>query len=229
MPKIYCYARISTKQQSIDRQIRNIRRIYPEAIIVKESHTGTKMDRPEWNKLLKRIQSGDTIVFDEVSRMSRNAEEGFALYEELYREGIDLFFIKEPHISTSTYRESLQHTIEKTGNEIADKYIEATNEVLMILAKKQIELAFTQAQKEVDFLHQRTREGIETARLNGKQVGRKNGAEIKTKKSIEAKEKIKQYSIDFGGILPDKEVMKVTELSRNTYYKYKSEIRKEGF
>ena len=53
----------------------------------------------------------------------------------------------------------------------------------MALAKEQIKLAFEQSEKEVADLHQRTREGLLTARLNGKQVGRKKGVGFETKKS----------------------------------------------
>ena len=77
---VYGYVRISTKKQNIERQIRNIKERYPDAVIVSEIYTGTKYQgRQEFEKILKRVRSGDAIVFDSVSRMSRNAEEGFAL------------------------------------------------------------------------------------------------------------------------------------------------------
>ena len=80
----YGYCRISTKKQSIDRQIRNILKEYPDAKIVQEIYTGTKYQgRKELESLLKKVQPHDTIIFDSVSRMSRNAEEGFTLYEQL--------------------------------------------------------------------------------------------------------------------------------------------------
>ena len=79
---MYGYCRISQKKQSIERQIRNIKEAYPEAVIIEEAFTGTKIDRPEWNKLYKKAKSGDTIIFDSVSRMSRNAEDGFNTYEQ---------------------------------------------------------------------------------------------------------------------------------------------------
>ena len=94
-------------------------------------------------------------------------------------------------------------------------------------AKEQIELAFAQAQKEVDDLHERTREGIQTARLNGKQIGGKTGAKLNVKKAAPAKAIIKQHSKDFGGTLNDAECMKLTGLARNTYYKYKRELKEE--
>ena len=77
---IYGYCRISTAKQSIDRQIRNIKAEYPTAHIVQEAYTGTSIFRPEWLKLYRVLKAGDTVVFDSVSRMSRNAEEGYAVY-----------------------------------------------------------------------------------------------------------------------------------------------------
>ena len=78
---IYGYCRVSTPKQKIERQVENILRAYPEAIIIKEAYSGRYMDRPDWTKLRKLLQKGDVIVFDEVSRMSRNAEEGAEVYQ----------------------------------------------------------------------------------------------------------------------------------------------------
>ena len=60
----YGYTRKSTPKQSIDRQIRNIKALYPKAIIIQETYTGTKIDRKEWNKLYRVVKEGDTIIFD---------------------------------------------------------------------------------------------------------------------------------------------------------------------
>lgn len=224
MEKVYGYARISRKEQSIDRQIRNIRAAYPEAHIVQEAYTGTKMDRPEWNKLIKAVRKDDTIVFDSVSRMSRSADEGVTTYFQLKEAGVNLVFLKEGYINTQTYEEASKQSIDSTGNEIADIYIEATNKVLELLAKKQIATAFEQAEKEVMDLRQRTREGIETARLGSKQIGQRPGNKLNIKKKAPAMAKIRQYSRDFDGSLPDKDVMKLIGIARNTYYKYKKEL-----
>ena len=223
---IYGYCRISTKQQSIERQIRNIKEEYDTAVIVTEVYTGTKQDRPEWNKLYRKVKPGDTIVFDSVSRMSRDAEEGFALYEDLYNKGVELIYIKEPHINTSTYKKALQNNVSMTGTNV-DYILEGVNKYLMALAKEQIKLAFEQSEKEVKDLHQRTKEGIETARLNGKQIGQKQGAKLVTKKSVESKKLIQKHSKDFDGALSDVDCMKLIGLARNTYYKYKKEIKEE--
>ena len=73
-------------------------------------------------------------------------------------------------------------------------------------------------------LRQRTKEGMETARLNGKQIGQVKGTKLTTKKSIEAKEIILKHSKDFNGTLSDVDVMKLCGISRNSYYKYKKEL-----
>lgn len=224
MSKVYGYCRISTSKQNIERQVRNIQAIYSGAIIVKEVFTGTKFQgRKELDKLLKNIKKGDTIVFDSVSRMSRNCEEGFALYEELYNKEINLVFLKEPHINTDTYKKALSNSVQLTGTKV-DFILEGVNKYLMSLAKEQIKIAFNQSEKEVADLHQRTKEGIETARLNGKQIGQTKGTKLITKKSIKAKEQIKKYNNTFGGTLTNGETWKLIEISKATFYKYKKEI-----
>lgn len=225
---IYGYCRISTKAQRIERQERNILKDYPTAVILKEAYTGTKIEgRKEWHKIYTKAKAGDTIVFDSVSRMSRSAEDGVKLYFELFEKGIELIFLNEPYINTETYKAAMQQSISATGNDIADIYIEATNKVIKLLAEKQIIKAFEQAQKEVDDLRTRTKGGIETARLNGKQIGAVKGAKLTTKKSIAAKDIIKKHSKDFNGTLEDGEVIKLAGISRNSFYKYKKEIREE--
>lgn len=222
---IYGYARISTAKQSIDRQIRNIRSYYPKSIIYQEVFTGTKVDgRKKWEQLMRTAKAGDTIVFDSVSRMSRSAEEGFASYQGLYNAGIELVFLKEPHINTKVYKQALENNVKLTGGNV-DYILEGINKYLMALAEEQIRIAFAQSQKEVDDLHQRTKEGIETARLQGKQIGQRPGAKLTTKKSIAAKAEIQKYSKDFGGTLNDVECIRLIGIARNSFYKYKRELQ----
>lgn len=224
---IYGYARISTPKQSIDRQIRNISSAFKDAIIIKEAQTGTKIQgRKELEKILSKVKEGDTIVFDSVSRMSRDAEEGVKLYLDLYDKGINLVFLKESYINTDTYKSALSHTIPLINDDVDDILI-GVNNYLKKLAKKQIIIAFEQSEKEVQDLKQRTKEGIETARRAGKQIGQETGRKLNVKKSYPAKETILKHSKDFYGTLNDKECMKLSEVSRNTYYKYKKELEEQ--
>lgn len=228
MKKVYGYVRVSTKQQNIERQIRNIKTAYGEDVMIfQEKATGTRLDiRTEFKKLLKVVQQGDTIVFDSVSRMSRNANEGVELYEELMEKGIELVFLKEPYINTETYRSNQSDKIEMIGTD-EDILFKAINEYMKKIARKQIIIAFEQAEKEVKDLSQRTREGLVTAKANGKQIGQAKGTKLTTKKSIQKKMEIKKYCKDFGGSLSDKDTMKLIGIAKNTYYKYKKEIMME--
>lgn len=221
---IYGYARVSTKKQKLQRQIDNIKAFDSNAIIFEEKYTGTKMNgREELEKLLRKVKSGDTIIFDSVSRMSRNADEGIKLYFNLMDKDIRLVFLKERYIDTDTYKKAIERRIQTIGTK-EDILINAINEYLKELAKEQIKIAFEQAQKEVDDLRQRVKEGIAKS---DKQQGIEQGRKLITKKSIVAKEIIKKHSKDFKGTLNDSDVMKLSNLSRNTYYKYKKELSLE--
>ena len=187
---IYGYARISTQKQNIERQIRNILKYCPDAIIKQEVYTGTKTDgRKVFEQLLKIVS-------------------------------------EEPHINTETYKKALSHNIAMTGTK-TDIILKAINEYLMELSKEQIIIAFAQAEKEVSDLHQRTKEGIETAKRNGKQIGRQKGTKIITKKCLKAKQEILKHSKDFGGTLSDVDCIRLLGISRNSFYKYKSELKIE--
>ena len=223
--KIYGYCRISTSRQNIERQERNIKAVFPDAVIVKEVYTGTKFQgRKELEKILDKVEPGDTIIFDSVSRMSRDAEEGFRLYERLFHKDISLVFLKEPHINTETYKRAMMNQITMTGEKV-DLILDGVNKYLMELAREQIRIAFEQAEKEVSDLHQRTKEGIETARLNGKQIGQRKGVTYETQKAKAAKDIIRRHNKSFGGSLTDHETMRQAGISRKSFYKYKRELR----
>ena len=248
---IFAYCRVSTKNQNMERQIRNALDAYPGAKVIKEVYSGRYAHRPEWVKLLRTIKPGDTIVFDSISRMSRDANDGFELYEKLYNDGVDLVFLNEPHINTTAHRERLKNRIatytERNGDaaeKLIQAVIEALNQYTMDIAREQIMLAFEQAQKEVDDLRKRTVEGIETARRAGKPIGRQPGdtPEHRTQRPI--MDIIKAKSRDFDGTDNDAEVMALIRgtsytdertgttrrytIARGTYYKYKALLRAEN-
>ena len=237
--KIYGYARISTKKQNIERQITNITRAYPNAIVLQEVYTGRVLFRPQWQKLLKMIKSGDTIVFDSVSRMSRNAAEGFNTYMELYNKGINLIFLKEQTVNTDSFKSVLGNerlnfeiqTNDNDTNELVNGIMLQVATYITALAQKQIALAFEQSQKEVDDLSERTKEGLNTAAKHGRKGGRKDGQKVFVKKSVPIKDLIVKHNKTFGnGTLNDLDTIALIngtsdlKVSRNTYYKYKREL-----
>ncbi len=229
---IYAYCRVSTQHQKIARQITNITAIYPKATIIREFFTGTTQNRPQWEKFIPQVKKDDTIVFDSVSRMSRNAEEGFKDYKMLYERGVHLIFLNEPLINTSVFdstRNNLLSIDITTGNAAVDTFfkgnIELINNFMMALAEEQIKAAFDQSEKEVTDLHSRISQCIREAKKNGTQIGLTKGTTLTTKKSLECIAIIQKHSKDFGGTLEDPDVMKLCGCSRNSYYKYKKEAK----
>ena len=205
---------------------------YPNATIIKEFYTGTKQDRPNWNKLMHIINKEETIVFDSVSRMSRNAEEGFKDYQMLYHMGIHLIFLNEPLINTSVFDSTKNNLLKvdiSTGNAAVDAFLngnlELINNLMMALAEEQIKAAFDQSEKEVTDLHSRISQGIREAKKNGTQIGLVKGTKLTTKKSLECRAIIQKHSKDSGGTLEDPDVIKLCGCSRNSYYKYKKEVK----
>ncbi len=236
--KLYAYTRVSTQRQSLKRQVNNIlaanNGAYAEALFFSDTSAEATHDRPEWNQLYNVLKPGDTIVFDSVSRLSRDAESGAALYEDLYQKGINLIFLNEPYCNTDCYRQAAAASIPPTGNEIADIYIEATNKVLMLLARNQIVLAFEQAEKERLDLCNRVKDGMKAAKDEAarqgidKRYGLAPGTKLTTHKSISAKEIIVKHSKNFNGTLDDAEVIKLCGISRNTFYRYKRQLKQEA-
>lgn len=249
MGKLYAYLRVSTQTQRIDRQYKNVKEAFPDLLesnIYKEKYTGLKMERPQFSRLCKLVQRGDTIVFDSVSRMSRNAEEGYQQYMDWYTRGITLIFLKEPQINTTAYAELENKQIQIARGslpdgaigKLLDGIVEALNDYQREVCKQQIRIAFEQAEKEVEDLHKRVSEGMQrTQDMNRllppekrKQIGRITGEKCETRKSKAAKQIMVAYSKSFEGALSDIDTLALLDgrghhISRNSYYKYKKELK----
>lgn len=234
MCKLYGYARVSTLKQRLERQIDNIRAEFPEAILVTDKYTGKSIDRPAFTRLLKALKAGDTVVFDSVSRMSRNAEEGIDLYFDLYDKGVNLVFLAERHIDTDSYKQALNaagisigHSDGTAEGDLVSEILSALNKFMKAKASQDIIKAFEAAEKEVEEKRRATKEGLRQAELRGVKLGREQGKAYETKKSKVMKEHIKAMSKDFDGVMTDKQVIEVLKIARNSYYKYKRELKEE--
>ena len=229
---IYGYCRVSTTHQRITRQVNNILEKFPNTHIIKEFYTGTTQSRPLWEKLVSQIRSGDIIVFDSVSRMSRNADEGFKDYKQLFELGVELIFLNEPLINTKVLESSKNNLLKitvQTGNQAIDDYfkgnIQLINNLLLSLAEAQIKAAFEQSEKEVNDLHTRISEGMRESKRNGTKIGLTKGTKLITKKELKCKEIILKHSKDFNGTLEDPDVITLCGCSKNSYYKYKKQLK----
>ena len=229
---IYGYCRVSTPKQKLERQANNILEAYPDIKLKNiycDEWTGSSLVRPRWNQLLKRLKEGDTVVFDSVSRMSRNAAEGFELYERLYKKGISIVFLKDPTINTDCYKEILDTSLPDFGNEDLKPLMDGLKETIFRLRRRQFIIAFEQAEKEVEDLRQRTKEGFtaESRRKMSERSKANKGRKLTTKKSLELKPQIRELSKAFDGIYSDKKVIEFLKMRPATYYKYKKELKEE--
>ena len=150
----------------------------------------------------------------------------------LFEKGVHLVFLNEPLINTSVFastRENLLQIDIETGNAAVDEFfnsnIQIINRFLMALAEEQIKAAFEQSEKEVQDIHTRISQGMREAKKCGAKIGRPTGTTLTTKKALECIAIIKKHSKDFGGSLEDPDVIKLCGCSRNSYYKYKRQIK----
>lgn len=230
------YARVSTPKQSLRRQIENLKAAYPDIVVISEVYTGSTDNRPKWKKLMRQCRAGIVrkLVFDEVSRFSRNAEEAIVEYKELYELGIELEFLKEPHINSKIYRDASERKIniatEGMDAETAaliNTVIGGLNDYLLSVAEKQIYLAFEHAQKERELLAKRTSEGLKQAKLMGSKVGRQPGQKLETRKAKRAKRIIRNHYELLGGELTATQCFTLAQITKSTFYRYLTEMRQE--
>ncbi|WP_101909223.1 recombinase family protein [Marasmitruncus massiliensis] len=106
---IFGYARVSTEQQNLDRQIDALTR-YGVNTVYMEKTTGTKRERPELNKMLERMTQDDTVVIESLSRLGRSTKDLIELTELFQSKGVHLVSLKES-IDTSTSTGKLLFTL----------------------------------------------------------------------------------------------------------------------
>ena len=98
---VFGYARVSTEQQSLDRQLDMLEK-YGVDKIYNEKMTGTKRNRPELDKLLERLTEGDTVVVESLSRLGRSTKDLIWLMETFNSKGVNLVSLKESIDTTSS-------------------------------------------------------------------------------------------------------------------------------
>ena len=240
--RVYSYVRVSTQKQSVQRQIDNIKTYLKgeDSIQFIDKYTGTTISRPQFDELVKAVNKdlakGESvkILFDSVSRMSRNAEEGVEQYFEWYNKGVELVFLNEHYIDTAVFKAAMDKriaSISETGDKATDKFINtiiaALEDYQKDLAVKQIELAFSQSQKEVDDLRKRTKQGMAAKGAAEKISAARTGQTYETVKSLQIKAAILKELKMFGGPLNHSQFSKQHDISRMTLYRYLETLGKD--
>jgi Site-specific recombinases, DNA invertase Pin homologs len=207
------YLRISTKEssdkQSFARQIKGLTNYANDNNInytlqLKDDTTGSTFEREEWKRLEKLVQKGDTIIFKEISRFTREAEEGYKKYMELLEKGVNLIFIDNPTVSTD-YIKNLTKVAEGQ-NLVTKTALEGIIKLLLIVELDRVE-------QEREILIKRIKQGIDAS---PKKSGRKTGT--LEKMNAELEKDIKLFINDRS--IKQIDLMKKHNISRNTLKKY---------
>lgn len=228
MCKTLAYMRISTKEergkQKFTRQEQAIARWskenntdIPERRIYRDDASGKSFDRPAWRELESDVAEGDTIVFKDICRFTREYENGFDKYMTLLNKGVNLIFIDNPTVSTA-YIKSMMEVADKQSNRIAKKSLKDTIELLLL-----VEL--DRAEKEREITVQRIRDGIAAS---DKRSGRPKGKLDKMTAELEADLKYYVSQSVADRTMKAADIMRKHNLSRNTVKKYIAAVQAEA-
>ena len=211
----YFYLRISTKEnsdkQSFQRQYKALEKYatdnklrFNERTVFKDDVSGSTFDRQDWKELEENLNEGDTVVFKEISRFTREAEEGYKKYMELMNKGINLVFLDNPTVSTDYIKQLTD--IANSQELVTRTALEGTIKLLLIVELDRV-------QKEREIIVKRIKQGIEASE---KKSGRKQGT--LDKMSDELKDDIKKFLSDRS--IKQVDLMNKHKISRNTLKKY---------
>ena len=223
MANYFSYMRISTREeremQRYNRQEKALEKYVQEhGIELKDVYqfrddiSGKSFEnRAEWNRMERLVQPGDTIIFKDITRFTREAENGYKKYMELLNNNINLIFIDNPTISTD-YIKTMMCIAQRQENRIAKKSLNDTIELLIL-----VEL--DRAEREREIIVQRIRDGL---KASNKKAGRKPGQLDKLTEELRAD--IVLYLADRS--IKAVDLMKKHNISRNTLKKYVEYVKK---
>lgn len=144
--KIVGYARVSTVEQNLDRQIDALKK-YGVDLIYSEKMTGTKKDRPELLKMIDELNEGDTVVIADLTRISRSTKDLLDIIERIKNKGAYIKSIKDTWLDTTSQN--------------------PYNDFLLTVMSGLSQL-------ERDLISARTKEGLASAKARGRKGGRPN-------------------------------------------------------
>ena len=212
MGNYYSYKRISTdtERQNFNRQIKSLEKYATDHNIeyvvefTEEMSAKNFADRPQFLKLDKILQSGDTVVFKDLSRFTREAENGYKKYMDWINHGINMVFLDNPTVSTDYIRQMMQ---------TASKQDIVTKTAMENIIKLLIIVELDRGEKQRLYISKSIKDGIAAS---NKKSGRKTGQ--LDKMTPELKHDIKQFQTDRS--IKQIGLMKKYNISRNTLKKY---------
>lgn len=212
MGDYYSYKRISTntEHQNFNRQIKSLERYAAEHNIeyllefTEEKSAKSFDDRPQFKKLDKLLHAGDAVVFKDLSRFTREAENGYKKYMEWLARDINIIFIDNPTISSDYIK---QMTAIAQNQDIVTKT--AMESVIKLLLMVELD----RAEQQRRYISKAITDGIAAS---NKKSGRKTGQ--LDKMTDELKNDILNYLRNRH--ITQNELIKKYNISRNTLKKY---------
>lgn len=192
--RVMGYARVSSREQNLDRQLLELKKYVPEENIVVDKQSGKDLERPGYQALKGALglRPGDTLYVKSLDRLSRNKADIKGELEWFQKNNIRLMILDLP---TSMIQVP-------DGQEWI---IEMINNIL-------IEVLSSIAQQEREMIRTRQREGIDAAKLAGKSFGRPKAIVPDNFSAV-----VKDWQ---EGEITAKEAMKLTGLKRSSFYNF---------
>ncbi len=205
--KSFAYARVSTKEQHLDRQIDSLKKYVqdPERDIYCDKVSGHKFDRPEWLALKRALRPGDVLYIHELDRLGRNKTELLEELRYLKQQGVTVRILNIP---TTMLDETALGS-----SELQKSILSFVNDTI-------IQLLSIMAENERTTLLKRQHEGLQSAKRKGVKLGRPETRRPKT--WFQDVQDWKAGKITAVSLYRDK-----YHMSKSTFYKLVTETLKE--
>lgn len=113
MAKEFGYCSSGCTRPQFEKQINNINKKYPNAIIIKEVYSQTDTDRTELSKLLAQLEKDDTLIVNSMDRLDRNPQKLLTYYKDMAGKGVKLIFLNQPYMNTELYQTAYMDMVSK--------------------------------------------------------------------------------------------------------------------
>ena len=215
MCKVFAYMRISTKEERGKQKFTRQEQAIERWQTYKDDASGKSFDRKAWKELESDVQMGDTIIFKDVCRFTREHDNGCKKYMELLNKGVEMVFIDNPTLNTE-YIKSMQNSADKMKEEniIGGMTLEFVIRLLLVTE-------LDRAEKEREITVKRITDGI---KASSKKSGRKTGQ--LDKMTPELQKDIEKFLTDRS--IRQIDLMNKYHISRNTLKKYIEYIAKKN-
>ena len=196
MSKTFAYIRVSSRDQSENRQLDSLKGLKIDEIIIEKASGKNFASREKYQQMKSQLRSSDLLVVKSIDRFGRNYTQICKEWESIINMGVDIQVLDMPILNTRDNQNGL------TGRLITDIVLKLLGYV---------------AERERDNIKTRQAEGIASAKSRGVKFGRPT-SEI-------PKDFIRCYELYKQGLIKVKDVMSMCNIAKSTFYKYAQSIK----